>query len=94
MAPDERHDEEDEGPDALAEKMEGEAQRLEERSHDLGQDIQETRQDWERKQADPGVPGAVGDPGHGDAGAAPADTPTAGNAESEDEGESVADSGR
>jgi hypothetical protein len=69
MAPDARHDEEDKGPEALAEDMEREARRLEERSRDLGQDIEETRQDWERKQADPAVPGAVDDPDEGESAA-------------------------
>jgi hypothetical protein len=88
MAPDAPHDDQDKGPEALAQEMEREAERLQERSRDLGQDIQETRQEWERKQSDPGVPGAVGDPDEADAESAPADAHAPGDPESHGEGES------
>jgi hypothetical protein len=35
---------------------------LEERSDQVGERIDETRKDWQAKQADDAVPGAVGDP--------------------------------
>ena len=40
---------------------EQEADRLEERSDALGEQIDQTRDDWESRKADPGVPGAQGD---------------------------------
>jgi hypothetical protein len=46
-------------PGGLHEKLEGEADRLEEQSQRLGGDVQDARQDWEQKRSDPGVPGAV-----------------------------------
>jgi hypothetical protein len=45
-------------PGALADEMEQEADRLEDRSKELGEEVQDVRQDWERKRADEGVPGA------------------------------------
>jgi hypothetical protein len=35
---------------------------LQERSDKLAEEIADVREDWERKQADPAVPGAVGKP--------------------------------
>ena len=35
---------------------------MEERSERLEDEISDARQDWERKKADPSVPGAAGDP--------------------------------
>jgi hypothetical protein len=35
---------------------------LEERTDALGEQIDDTRKDWERKKADPNVPGAAGNP--------------------------------
>ena len=49
---------EQEDPGALADEMEQEAQRLERRSQELGDDVGEARTDWDRKRSDPGVPGA------------------------------------
>jgi hypothetical protein len=45
-----------------AEAAEREVAELEERSEQVGQEIDEARKDWEAKVADPGVPGAGGDP--------------------------------
>jgi len=45
-------------PQALAEGLEREADELEHRSHELERKIDAARSDWERKRADPGVPGA------------------------------------
>lgn len=41
-----------------AEKLEQELQRLEEHSGEVGDQIDETRRDWEAKEDDPTVPGA------------------------------------
>ena len=46
--------------DAAAHAQQG-ADRLEERSDALGEQIEQTRDDWESRKADPGVPGAQGD---------------------------------
>jgi hypothetical protein len=44
-----------------ARELEREADEMEERSDKLEDDIGDARQDWERKKADPGVPGAPPD---------------------------------
>ena len=49
---------EQEDPGGLADELEQQARKLERRSEDLGEDVQDVRQDWERKRADQGVPGA------------------------------------
>ncbi|MGZ4181136.1 MAG: hypothetical protein ACXVUL_10720 [Solirubrobacteraceae bacterium] len=49
---------EHEDPGALADEMEEEADRLEDRSKELGEDVDDVRKDWERKRSDQGVPGA------------------------------------
>ena len=46
----------------LAARADQQADRLEERTDALGEQIEDTREDWERKKADPKVPGAAGDP--------------------------------
>ena len=43
-------------------RAEQEADRLEDRSDALGEQIEDTRSDWESRKADPGVPGATGEP--------------------------------
>ena len=45
-----------------AEKAERELADMEERGERLEEHIEEARKDWQAKVADPGVPGAVGDP--------------------------------
>ena len=45
-----------------AEAAERELADMEERSERVGEQIEETRKDWEAKVADPDVPGAGGDP--------------------------------
>jgi hypothetical protein len=45
-----------------AEAAEREVAELEERSEEVGREIDEARKDWEAKVADPAVPGAGGDP--------------------------------
>ena len=44
-----------------AEEADLQADELEQRSEQLGEEIAHAREDWERKQADPGVPGATGE---------------------------------
>jgi hypothetical protein len=51
-------DREQEDPGALADEMEAEADRLEARSKELGENVDDVRKDWERKRSDQGVPGA------------------------------------
>jgi hypothetical protein len=43
---------------AAAEEMEAELTDMEQRSEEVGEDIEETRQEWERKRDDSNVPGA------------------------------------
>jgi hypothetical protein len=45
-------------PDRLSEQLEQEADALQRRSEELHEKVEDVRQDWERKRADPGVPGA------------------------------------
>jgi hypothetical protein len=45
-----------------ADALEREAAEMEKRSDRLEDDIEDTRKDWERKKADPSVPGAAGNP--------------------------------
>jgi hypothetical protein len=49
---------EQEDPGALADEMEQEADRLEDRSKKLGEEVDDVRKDWERKRSDGSVPGA------------------------------------
>ena len=57
--------EDDKDHEAPVEEKVDEAEReladLEQRSEKLGEEIDETRDDWEAKKADPSVPGAGGD---------------------------------
>jgi hypothetical protein len=48
--------------DEQAERMEQDAERMEEHSDQLGERIDEVQGDWERKEQDPAVPGALPDP--------------------------------
>jgi len=45
-----------------ADEAERELDDLQEQSDKLGEDISETKDDWERKKGDDAVPGASGDP--------------------------------
>ena len=47
---------------SLTEQPEREVDEMQERSDRLEQEIDDAREDWERKKADPSVPGADGDP--------------------------------
>jgi hypothetical protein len=42
----------------LADQLKNESDRLEQRSNELGEEISDVRDDWQRKRNDPGVPGA------------------------------------
>lgn len=46
-------------PDQLADELEREADKLEEHGKELGEKVEDARGDWERKRADPSVPGAL-----------------------------------
>jgi hypothetical protein len=48
-----------------ADAAERQADEMGERSERLADDIEGTREDWERKQADESIPGATGDPDPG-----------------------------
>ena len=41
-----------------ADDLAGEADQMQERSEELGAEIEQTREEWQRKRADQGVPGA------------------------------------
>jgi hypothetical protein len=47
-----------ENPEELADQLERDADRMQQRSEELGEKVAEVRQDWERKRGDQGVPGA------------------------------------
>jgi chaperonin cofactor prefoldin len=55
-------DEHTEPVEQAKEEADREVADLEERSEQVGERIEETRKDWQAKQADDAVPGAVGDP--------------------------------
>lgn len=57
--------ERDAGHEKLARSAEREADELEQRSQEVGQQISDTREEWERKQSSDSVPGAVGEPDRG-----------------------------
>jgi len=46
----------------VTESPEDEVREMEERSERLEEEIEDTRDDWERKKRDSSVPGAAGDP--------------------------------
>ena len=52
--------------EAKADEVERELDDMEERSERLGGEIEETGEQWERRQKDESVPGATGDPGDDD----------------------------
>jgi hypothetical protein len=49
--------------DEQAERLEEDADKLEQHNEQLGERIDDIREDWERKQQDDSVPGAQPDPG-------------------------------
>ena len=48
--------------DKEADRLENEAEQLEEQSQRVDEHIRQAREDWERKEEDPAVPGAQPDP--------------------------------
>ena len=68
-----QEDQEKKSPDALADQLERDADRLEERSEQLAGEIEDVRQDWESNKADPQVPGAVAERDQGGSGGAAAE---------------------
>jgi hypothetical protein len=55
----------------MSEQPERDADEMEERSERLEDEISDAREDWERKKADSGVPGAAGDPERAEEGPEP-----------------------
>jgi hypothetical protein len=52
-----------ESHEKMSDEAESDAERLAEQSGQVDKHIEEAKRDWEAKQADTGVPGAVPDPG-------------------------------
>jgi hypothetical protein len=50
-------------PEELADRLESEADDMEQRSRKLGEETRDVAQEWERKRSDPSVPGAPPPPG-------------------------------
>lgn len=69
--------------EAQHEALEREAADLEDQTDRLGDHIDHAREDWERKKADPSVPGAAGDPQAAESGQQP-ETAYAGKGSSEE----------
>jgi hypothetical protein len=59
----------------LADKLEEELRKLERHSEEVEREVKEARDDWERKRADPGVPGAPAPAREQDETSAPEETP-------------------
>jgi hypothetical protein len=55
----------------VTEKPEREVEEMQERADQLEEQIKDVREDWERKKADPSVPGATGDPEQAEEGPEP-----------------------
>jgi hypothetical protein len=55
----------------MNERPERELDDMQERSDELEQEIDDAREDWERKKADSSVPGAAGDPDQAEEGPQP-----------------------
>jgi hypothetical protein len=51
-----------EGHEEQADRLEHELEDMQERHDRVEGDIEDARKDWEAKKADPGVPGAAGNP--------------------------------
>ncbi len=58
----------------LADRLEQEAQDMQGRSDQLGEELAETREDWEAKRADPRIPGAPPPDAHPAEGEAPSES--------------------
>ena len=66
--------EEERDHEAKVQEAERELADMEQRSEQVEERIDETRDDWEAKKADPNVPGAAGDPERADEGGRHAET--------------------
>jgi hypothetical protein len=58
---------EHEDHERVADQLEHESDQLQRRSDELGEKISDVRDDWQRKRADPAVPGAPPPEGQSDA---------------------------
>ncbi|MFZ0089888.1 MAG: hypothetical protein WAL63_10300 [Solirubrobacteraceae bacterium] len=86
-----------EDPDRLADELDGQADEMEQRSGGLQDEIQDVREDWQRKRSDESVPGATppredsdrDEPGDEvnpeDAGRAATESPNAGRAQDDEQ---------
>jgi predicted phage gp36 major capsid-like protein len=55
----------------MTEKPERQLDEMQERSDRLEEEIEDVREDWERKKADSSIPGAAGDPDRAEEGPQP-----------------------
>jgi hypothetical protein len=55
----------------LTENPEHDVEDMEQRSEQLEEEIEDVREDWERKKADSSIPGAAGDPERAEEGPKP-----------------------
>jgi hypothetical protein len=55
----------------MTEEPERQLEEMQERADKLEEEIEDVRKDWERKKADPSVPGAAGDPSKAEDGPQP-----------------------
>lgn len=62
--------------EAKADQLERELDEMQERSEQLGGEIEGAEEDWERRKADDGVPGAAGEPSQADGPEPEAEYPT------------------
>jgi hypothetical protein len=66
----------------VSEEPEREVDEMQERADRLEDEIDDARDDWERKKRDPHIPGATGDPKHAEEGPQPeTDYPSKGDEE-------------
>jgi hypothetical protein len=73
--------------DERADELEREADAMDERAKRLEDDIDDVREDWQRKKADPSVPGAAGDPSKAEDGPEPETSyPSKGDSDEADAG--------
>jgi len=68
-----------------SDKLKRDSDELERRTNDLGRRTEQVRQDWQRKRADPGVPGAVPEEQDGPGGESPEGRNRGERPESQDE---------
>lgn len=76
----------DEDPGRLADDLEQQAGEMEKRSGKLSREIDDVGEDWERKRADPSVPGAPEDQSDAEDDTQATGNPPQGDSPAEDEG--------